>query len=91
MTSRPANADRYRPGTLWVRDGQFVKPIRVRAGATDGTNTEVAAEALQDGMEVIVAAQSPGGASRGVGAAGAGQSANPFIPQIPRGGSRGTR
>jgi HlyD family secretion protein len=87
-TSRPSNS---RPGTLWVRDGAFVKPIRVRAGATDGTNTEVAAAAeLEDGMEVLVAVQAPGGASRG-GPPGAGQTANPFIPQIPRGGSRGMR
>ena len=86
-TSRPSNS---RLGTLWVRDGEFVKPIRVRAGATDGTNTEVAAHELEDGMEVLVAVQAPGGASRG-GPPGAGQTANPFIPQMPRSGGRGMR
>ena len=89
-TSPPSNAERSRPGNVWVRDGAFVKPIRVRAGATDGVNTEVASADLQDGMEVIVGVQTPGGASRG-GPPGAGQTANPFIPQMPRGGGRGMR
>ena len=84
-TSRPANVERFRPGTLWVRDGEFLKPIRVRAGASDGLETEVAGTNLQEGMQVVVAQQQPG-AGRG-GAPGA--PANPFIPQLPRGGSRG--
>jgi hypothetical protein len=66
-------------GVLWVRYGKFVKPIKVRAGVSDGTNTEVQSDELTEGMEVIVdqlRASAAGGAS------------NPFTPQIPRGGRR---
>src|SRR5205085_1736524 len=30
---------RDRSGTLWIRDGHFVRPLEVKLGASDGTNT----------------------------------------------------
>jgi HlyD family secretion protein len=88
-TSRPAAGSHSRPGTLWVREGEFLKPIQVRAFATDGTQTEVRGTDIQEGMEIVTALQTQGSQARG--GAGAGQSTTPFIPQIPRGGSRGMR
>jgi len=42
-----------RPGTLWVRTGEFLKPIHVRAGISDGVVTEVRGDGLTDGLEVV--------------------------------------
>jgi HlyD family secretion protein len=74
---------RFIRGVLWVRYGAFVKPIKVRAGLSDGTNTEVQGDELTEGMEVIVDQQK--------GAAAGTNSANPFTPQIPRRGGGGGR
>src|SRR5262249_18389156 len=41
-------------GMLWVKDGNYVRPIEVRKGASDDQDTEVSGDGLQDGMEVVV-------------------------------------
>lgn len=46
-----------RQGLLWVQDGKYVRPIKVRIGPTDGTMTEVQGDELKDGQEVVVAEQ----------------------------------
>jgi HlyD family secretion protein len=71
-------------GRLWVKDGKFVRPIDVRIGATDGTQTEVSGDDLKEGMKVVM------GESRGVEVADSGET-NPFAPKIFRGGGRGGR
>ena len=45
-TRPPAYRSRNPQGTVWVRDGEFVRPVAVTAGMTDGISTEVAGEAL---------------------------------------------
>jgi HlyD family secretion protein len=64
-------------GILWVRQGNFLKPIRVKAGLSDGVMTEVQDDRLQEGMEVVLGQQ--------VQASGPAGTANPFIPQLGRG------
>ena len=32
--------------TLWVKDGEFVRPLEVKVGTSDGVNAAVAAEGL---------------------------------------------
>ena len=73
----------YSRGMLWVKDGEFVKPIKVKAGISDGANTEVEAadgEPLTEGTEVIV-----GDTITDQG----GNMANPFMPHFGGGGGRG--
>ena len=73
---------RYREGKVWVKDGQYVRPVIVRAGLTDGTDTEVLAEGLKDGADVVVGeviAMNPG----------AGTQTNPFAPPQMRGNRGG--
>jgi HlyD family secretion protein len=94
-TSRPSRSgssgDRWRPGTVWVRDGQFLKPLKVRAGTTDGAQTEIMGQDVTEGMEVVVGqVAQQGSQARGAGG-GQQQSANPFIPQFPSRGGRGSR
>ena len=43
-------------GLLWLRQGEFVRPVEVRIGLSDGVSTEIAAQGLREGTEVVVAA-----------------------------------
>jgi HlyD family secretion protein len=43
-------------GLLWVRQGDLVRPVKVRIGLSDGVATEIEADGLDEGMEVVVAA-----------------------------------
>jgi HlyD family secretion protein len=64
---------------IWVRQGEFVRPIRVEAGVTDGAFTQLSGEGLSDGMEIVIGEASAGDA------ASAQSSSNPFAPQFGRG------
>lgn len=82
-----APADEWRDGMIWVRDGEFLRPIRVRAGASDGTSTEIAGDDVKEGLEVIV-----GTHVAGSGGGGSAAGTNPFQPRFPGGGrGRGPR
>jgi HlyD family secretion protein len=70
-------------GTLWLKDGEFVRPIEVRAGPTDTINTEVSGPDLSEGMEVVI------GEVRDRG--GADATTNPFAPQMFRGNRQGSQ
>jgi HlyD family secretion protein len=67
-----------RPRTLWAVQGNFVRPVRVKAGLTDGTLTEVAGADLSEGMKVAVGTQ-PSGVT-----AAAGSGTSPFTPRLGR-------
>ncbi len=60
-------------GTLWVKDGEFVRPVDVRLGVTDRVSTAVFSDQLKEGDEIIT----------GDIAVGADASAkNPFMPPV---------
>jgi HlyD family secretion protein len=59
--------------TIWLKEGDFVKPLSVKAGATDGANTVLMAEALSDGQEVVTGESAESSQSG---------THNPFIPQF---------
>ena len=71
-------------GTIWTKDGSFVRPIAVRLGLTDGTWTQVQGEGLAKGAVVVT-----GTLSVEAAAEEASSEANPFIPQIGRRGGPG--
>ncbi len=62
-------------GTLWLAQGDQVRPLRVKVGLTDGTMTEVTGPDLKAGMPVVVAEAEKGEEP-------AGTAASPFAPQI---------
>ncbi len=66
---------RARLGTIWLKDDEVVRPLDVKMGASDGVNTAVAADNLEEGQEVVTGE-----------AIDAAQNAtkNPFVPQIRR-------
>ncbi len=62
-------------GMLWAASGNFVRPVPVKLGMTDGTWTEVQGEGLAKGTVVVTGTISAEAAAEEAGA-------NPFIPQI---------
>jgi len=60
--------------TVWVKDGDFVRPLEVTAGITDGLNTVVVAEGLREGLPVVTAEA----------VAARSDVKNPFLPRILR-------
>lgn len=67
---------KLRSGTIWVKDQQFVRPLIVKVGPTDGINTEIQGDNLSEGTEVIV--------GEVVQQAGGDETKNPFLPQMRR-------
>jgi len=65
-------------GTLWLPAGRQVKPLKVKVGLTDGTQTEVSSPELKAGMQVVVGEVEKGSEAPD-------KSASPFTPQIFRG------
>jgi len=45
---------------LWVLRGPTPTPVRVRAGVSDGTNTEIETTELHEGDHVVTDAEMPG-------------------------------
>jgi HlyD family secretion protein len=43
-------------GVLWVQRGEFVKPVQVTVGLSDGSTTEVSGGGLAEGTEIVVGA-----------------------------------
>lgn len=66
--------DRF--GTIWVKEGAQVRPMKVKIGTSDGIDTEVSAADLAEGPEVVV--------GEIVQSAQDSQEKNPFLPQMKR-------
>lgn len=69
---RPDERDGEKPGRLWVRTGEHLRPISVRVGASDGLKTEVEGDDLREGLEVVVGLAVEEGPTN----------ASPFLPQF---------
>jgi HlyD family secretion protein len=67
-------SDQQTHGTLWAADGQFVRPVPVRLGLTDGADTEVIADNLSEGTSIVTADAAP---EEPVPTGG-----SPFLPQF---------
>lgn len=68
-------------GTIWIKDGSQLKPVAVQIGATDGSLTEISADGIKDGMELVIGQQQKEDRQA------AGQS-NPFAPKLVGGGKK---
>jgi HlyD family secretion protein len=60
--------------TVWLKEGEYVRPVEVAPGISDGVNTAVAADGLREGDRVIT----------GEAAGAAANVSNPFLPKIIR-------
>jgi len=41
-------------GTIWVEQGKFVRPVRVKTGLTDGMVTEIEGDDVTEGLRVVI-------------------------------------
>jgi HlyD family secretion protein len=71
--SKLAKDSKERAGTIWVKDGDFVRPVAVKVGASDGVSTGIACENVREGQEVVTGetAETAQGGTR-----------SPFVPQF---------
>jgi HlyD family secretion protein len=70
-------SDAEHKGTIWVEDGDFIKPIQVTTGLTDETETEIQGPGIAEGTQVVLGVQMPGIVDENDPAN------NPFAPQNP--------
>ncbi len=71
-------------GQIWIKEGELVRPLRVRTGISDGSFVEVINENLKVGDEIVIAALYDEEKAEKTQ-----QSNNPFAPTMGRG--RGMR
>jgi HlyD family secretion protein len=76
-------------GRAWLYVDKMLKPVNLRLGISDGTNTEVISDDVQEGTEVVTGVTGLGPTRNTPTPTGAG---NPFTPgRGPGGGGRGGR
>ena len=76
--AKPTKAEKgskERKAVVWLKDGNFVRPMEVKAGISDGANTSVTADGLQAGREVVTGEAAANNQTT---------TKNPFLPQIIR-------
>ena len=78
--SRPASRPAGKRSLLWVVQGQYVRPIPVRSGLSDGTQVEVSGEGLHEGLDVVT------GVREAPAAGSPSDVTNPFTPKMPKRG-----
>jgi len=71
QVSSNEKSPKNRPGTIWMKDGDFVRSVEVKTGTSDGVNTGIAADALLEGQEVVVGESSTDSQAA---------TKNPFLP-----------
>ncbi len=73
--SVPPGGATERSGVIWVKAGNYVRPVKVKLGISDGTNTAITADTPLEGQEVVTGevAESAQTSAR-----------SPFVPQVIR-------
>ena len=64
-------------GTVWVKDGEFVRPIDVKLGVTDRVDTAIYSKDIAEGDQVITGDVTTGGDAT---------QKNPFMPPMQKRG-----
>jgi HlyD family secretion protein len=65
-------------GVVWVQDGNYVKPVEVHFGVSDGTKTEISGQGVEQGLKLVIGEQANSTDSS------SGTTTNPFAPQFRR-------
>ena len=69
---------------LWTADGDFVRPLDVIVGPSDGVKTQISGPGVEEGIRIVV--------GEGSGeAADDEETTNPFLPKFPKKRRRGSR
>ncbi|HWD92624.1 MAG TPA: efflux RND transporter periplasmic adaptor subunit [Verrucomicrobiae bacterium] len=73
--AKPDNGAKKKDAVIWLKEGDYVRPLQVKVGTTDGVDTAVTAADLREGAVVVI----------GETASGARAAAqNPFVPHFIR-------
>jgi HlyD family secretion protein len=51
--AKPDKKSKEVSGIVWLKDGDYVRPLEVKVGTSDGAFTAVSAQDLQEGLEVV--------------------------------------
>jgi len=81
--SGKAISEKSNYGVVWVAEGNYVRPIKVHVGISDGVTTEVRSDELQEGLAVVTGEQQQQQAPDDTGT-----TRSPFTPQLRRGRGR---
>lgn len=60
-------------GTLWVKHNEFVRPVSIAIGLTDGVQTEISGGDVDEGTEIVIGQNQADNPEDG---------ATPFLPQL---------
>jgi HlyD family secretion protein len=74
-TPSDANGSKEKQGIIWLKDGEYVRPMAVKVETSDGSDTAVAGDGLQEGQEVVTGETT--GQEQG-------RTKSPFVPQFIR-------
>jgi HlyD family secretion protein len=69
----PGGFDTAGQGVVWVPEGNYVRPVKVRLGLTDGAQTEIVGGDLSEGANVVTGDQRQAAVENVT---------NPFTPQM---------
>jgi len=72
--AKPKGGKAQHRGTVWVQDGKYVRPVKVRLGLSDGSRTEILEGNIEEGTTIISGDASQNG--------GGNSTTNPFAPQM---------
>ena len=61
---------------IWVKDGEKVRPIKVKSSISDGSYTAIDAPEIKEGMEIVIGTE--------VLKATDNKTSNPFMPKMPQ-------
>jgi HlyD family secretion protein len=71
--SKKSQSSKERFGVVWLKDGDFVRPVEVKLGASDGAATAVVSDNVREGQEIVT------GETMEIAQAGI---QNPFLPPV---------
>jgi len=74
QTGNSSKADK-KESVIWLREGEYVRPVTVTAGTSDGLNTAVTGDNLVEGAEIVTGETTESSLAA---------TKNPFLPQIMR-------
>jgi HlyD family secretion protein len=69
---RRGNSEYATEGTLWVKEGDFLRPLTVRVGLSDGVKSEVIGEGIEENREIIL----------GLAQSASDEGGSPFLPKL---------
>jgi len=71
--SKKSRSSKERFGVVWLKDGEFVRPVDVKLGASDGAATAIVSDNVREGQEIVT------GETMEIAQAGI---QNPFLPPV---------